>query len=268
MKQDSAIGIGLCGSLFDDRLLSLPKTGAAYAEVGFSELAGHAKEEISERAARLHERGVPTPAANVMFPGSIPLTGPKVDKGEIAQYLDSTLEKASPLGLSRLVLGSGGSRRVPEAFSREKAFDQLCELLSDLISPALKKYGITCCIEPLNRRECNILNTCRESAKLVRAVDKDNIRLLVDLYHFQIEGEEISSLSDYGDILAHAHIASEKNSRALPQPGDGEDYAPFFQALHEIGYEGKLSLEGSIAEDFFSCVQSSVAFLNSLAARN
>ncbi len=268
MKQGSPIQIGLCASLFDDRLLSLPKTGARYAEVGFSELSGHTKEEIAQRAALLHESGVPTPAANVMFPGSIALTGPQAEKSRISEYLDATLEKASSLGLSRLVLGSGGSRRVPEGFSREQAFEQLCVLCRDLISPALEKYQIICCIEPLNQRECNILNTCRESAKLVRAVNKENIRLLVDLYHFQMEREEIGSLSDHGDILAHAHIASEKNNRALPGQGDNEDYTPFFQILHKIGYEGMLSLEGTISDDFFSCVQSSVAFLNSLAARS
>ena len=41
------------------------------------------------------------------------------------------------------------------------------------------------------------------------------------------------------------HIASAKNSRAIPAPGDGEDYAAFFAALHAAGYDGEVSLEGS-----------------------
>ena len=258
--------IGCCTSLFQDAILTLPKLGVDYAEIGLSELSRHSPEEVSQRARLLSQAGVRCLAGNVLFPGELSLTGPRTDLPAVSEYLEATLQKAAALGIQRVVFGSGGPRRVPEGFSREAAWEQLCGLCAEILSSALEKYGMTCCIEPLNREECNILNTSGECARLVREVGKENIRLLVDLYHFDREQEPLSALEDYGDILAHAHIASAKNSRALPKEGDGEDYAAFFRALASIGYRGALSLEGSVTGDFAACVSESVAYLRTFAS--
>ena len=95
-------------------------------------------------------------------------------------------------------------------------------------------------------------------------MDKTSIRLLVDLYHFDLEREPRASLAGYRGLLAHAHIASAKNGRLFPQPGDGEDYASFFRALQEAGYEGSLSLEGSVKGDFLEFAGSSIRYLHTL----
>ncbi len=258
--------IGCCVSLFHDAVFTLSELGVDYAEIGLSELSLHSGEEISERAERLSEAGVPCLAGNVLFPGELALTGPHTELSAISEYLGATLEKAALLGVRTVVFGSGGSRRAPEGFPREAAWEQLRGLCAELLSPALQKHGMTCCIEPLNRRECNILNTSEECACLVREVGKPNIRLLVDLYHFDLEREPLSVLAGYGDILAHAHIASAKNGRALPKEGDGEDYAAFFQALRSIGYSGSLSLEGSVSGTFEDCIAESAAYVRKFSA--
>ena len=99
-------------------------------------------------------------------------------------------------------------------------------------------------MEPLNQKETNILTTSGECFRLVEAVNHPNLQLLVDLYHFDLEGESLSALEGYRGRLGHCHIASAQNSRLVPQPWDGQDYLPFFQALAAMGYEGRLSLEG------------------------
>lgn len=257
--------IGCCTSLFQDAILTLPQLGADYAEIGLSELSQHSEKEVSHRAELLARAGVRCLAGNVLFPGGLPLTGPHTDLPAISEYLKATLAKAAILGIQTVVFGSGGPRRVPEGFSREAAWEQLRRLCAQLLSPALQQYNITCCIEPLNRKECNILNTSEECARLVREVDRANICLLVDLYHFDLEKEPLSALEGYGEILAHAHIASAKNNRALPQKGDGEPYAAFFQALRDIDYAGALSLEGTVTGDFETCVAESIAYLRTFA---
>ena len=160
--------IGCCVSLFHDAVFTLSGLGVDYAEIGLSELSLHSGEEISERAERLSEAGVPCLAGNVLFPGELALTGPHTELSAISEYLGATLEKAALLGVRTVVFGSGGSRRAPEGFPREAAWEQLRGLCAELLSPALQKHGMTCCIEPLNRRECNILNTSEECACLVR----------------------------------------------------------------------------------------------------
>lgn len=71
-------------------------------------------------------------------------------------------------------------------------------------------------------------------------------------------------ISRYQGHLGHCHIASARNHRLLPQPWDGEDYLPFFQALQSIGYTGRLSLEGDTRGGLHQ-LASSLAYVKELA---
>ncbi|MFR8126029.1 MAG: TIM barrel protein [Acutalibacter sp.] len=100
------------------------------------------------------------------------------------------------------------------------------ELCREHIAPAAAAHGITCCVEPLNRKETNILTTSGECFRLVEAVNHPNLQLLVDLYHFDLEGESLSALEGYRGRLGHCHIASAQNSRLVPQPGTARTTSP------------------------------------------
>lgn len=51
-----------------------------------------------------------------------------------------------------------------------------------------EQYGVTIAIEPLNRRECNVLNTVAEGAEMVHALQLSKVRLLADAFHMCCEG--------------------------------------------------------------------------------
>lgn len=256
--------IGCCASLWEDLILALPSAGADYAEAGFSTLVDHTLEEIAARGKELQAAGVTVETMNLLFPSGIPLTGPAADFSVVDRYLEETLPKAAALGVKVVVFGSGGNRRVPVGFSHTAAFEQLVALCRDHMGPAMGRFGITCCVEPLNRRECNILTTSQECFHLVQAADHPHVRLLVDLYHFDLEGESLSVLESYGDCLQHLHIASAKHARQIPAPDDGEDYLAFFQALKAAGYTGRVSLEGSM-EGGIPQIRESIGLLRFLA---
>lgn len=256
--------IGCCTSLWEDLIFDLPAAGADYAEVSFSSLGEKSLAQVKERAQQLKSAGVAVESMNILFPGELRLTGPEADFSTVDRYLGENLPKAAALGVKVVVFGSGGSRRVPDGFSREQAFFQLTELCKEHIAPAMAAHGITCCVEPLNSKECNILNTSSECFQLVQAVNHSHFQLLVDLYHFDMEGESLSAISHYAGHLCHTHIASAKNNRCIPQPGDGEEYGAFFQALKDIGYSGRMSLEGAMPGGI-SQIAPSLAYLRQLA---
>lgn len=256
--------IGVCLSVFDDKIERFKELGADYIETNMTQLSEHSFSEIEGRKKLLSSLGAECYSANCLFPGDIRLTGEDVDSRKISDYIEDVFAKAEILGLKIAVFGSGRSRSIPEGFPEDKAHDQLKRLLGDIIAPAAEKHGIVCCIEPLRHEETNVFNTCTDAAKLIREVNSKNVRLLVDLYHMDMEREPRKVLSELGDILSHAHIASAKNARAIPQPGDGEDYAEFFSILKSIGYQGGISLEGGAGEDFCAGVKSSIAYLRTL----
>lgn len=254
---------GCCMSLLDENLPRLAQAGADYAETGFTSLQELTLAQCRERAQQLEEAHLAVEVMNVLFPAALPLTGPQADLAAAADYLDRGLEKAALFGTKKLVFGSGAARRVPEGFPREAAWEQLLTLCREVIAPRMERRGMVCCIEPLQKGECNILNTCAEAFPLVRAVGSPGVRLLVDLYHFDLEGEPRPSLEHYRGYLCHAHIASAKNGRLPPLPGDGEDYREFFRHLAAAGYQGEVSLEGNMPGGLEQ-VKTSLAYLRSL----
>lgn len=255
--------IGVCLSVFDDKITRFNELGADYIETNLTQLSEHGFSEIEQRAKLLSSIGAECYSANCFFPGDIRLTGEGVNTERISEYIEDVFAKAAILGLKIAVFGSGRARAVPEGFSRAAAHDQLKRLLGDIIAPTAEKHGIICCIEPLRHEETNVFNTCTEAAGLIREVNSKSVRLLVDLYHMDMEKEPHESLLECGDILSHAHIASAKNARNIPQPGDGEDYGEFFSILKKLGYQGGISLEGGAGEDFCKGVKSSVSYLRS-----
>ncbi len=256
--------LGCCMSLWEDSILELPAAGGDYAEASFSSLREKTLAEVMQRASQLKHAGVAVEAMNVLFPVDLPLTGPEADFSTADRYLAENLPKAAALGAQVIVFGSGGSRRVPEGFSHREAFAQLVEFCQEHLAPAMASHGILCCVEPLCRKECNILNSSEEVFQLVKEVNHPNLGLLIDLYHFDLEQEPLAVLGKYQGQLGHTHIASAKNNRLIPLPGDGENYSAFFQALKGIAYQGRMSLEGNMPGGMAQ-IRASLAYLRTLA---
>ena len=166
--------------------------------------------------------------------------GPQAKHDAILAYAQTVFDRASQVGSRIVVFGSGRARRVPEGFSREEATEQFVELLKRM-GPLAAEYNIVVAIEPLNKNECNLLNTVRQGTEIVRRVDHPNIRVLADIYHMAMEEEGAQSLIQAGALLAHVHIA-EKEGRARPGAA-AFDFVPYFDALRQIGYTGGISLE-------------------------
>ena len=64
-------------------------------------------------------------------------------------------------------------------------------------------------------------------------------------------------------MLRHCHIA-RLDGRRWPRHNDGENYSAFFAALADIGYDGRLSVEGK-TEDLESDAPAALALLRDSA---
>lgn len=190
------------------------------------------------RAAKL-----PYPVLNCFVPADLKITGPQVNAAELQKYVATTCARAELAGVKVIVFGSGGARQVPQGFDQQEAHAQLVRFCA-MLAPIAWQHGVTVVVEPLNRQECNVLTTVGECATLVREVAHPGLRLLVDAYHFFRDNDSYEDLVMHGDLLAHVHIATVSNRLA---PGaEPCDFAPFFAALAKAGYNGRISIEGSI----------------------
>jgi sugar phosphate isomerase/epimerase len=188
---------------------------------------------------------LPCPVVNCFIPADLKITGPAVDKEALRRFVTTAFARAQKARVDTIVLGSGGARSVPAGFSHEKATDQIADFCV-LCAPLAADHAVTVVLEPLNRRECNILTSVRETAGIVNAVNHPAIRLLVDAYHWAMENDSVQDIVTYGSLIRHAHIATVPNRKA---PGLEEyDFAPFFRALTDAGYAGRISIEGAIPD--------------------
>jgi len=228
-------------------ILALPALAANkydYAELPVAQVMALDETEFENVLKKLEDSGMVCEAMNNFFPAHIKLTGPNISQTAISEYLDKALERASRLGAKIVVFGSSGARNVEPGFPMDKATEQLKETLQ-IISEKAIPFGILVAIESLNTKESNIINSLTEAAALAKAVDRPNIGVLIDLYHMEMDGEGleiIKELHDSGTVFMHAHIADTPAGRGFPL--DEEKFTGFAQALEEINYTGRLSVEG------------------------
>jgi len=97
--------------------------GLEYMEAALVSLSAAPAEEIERFVEFLNEIDFTCPAANLMFPGDIRLTGPEADFKKAEDYLYRTFEHVKKIGIKAVVFGSGRARQVPEGFSREAALE-------------------------------------------------------------------------------------------------------------------------------------------------
>lgn len=198
------------------------------------------------------DSALPIPAANCLLPGDLKVTGPDVDLAKVEAYMANALARAGRAGTRTLVFGSGGARNVPDGFDRAKAREQIVAFLKASM-PYAQKAGVTIVAEPLNKGECNIINSVAEAMEYVRAVDHPNFRCLVDSYHFWLEREPLSNLEAAMPFIRHVHLADEQG-RVAPGVSGNSDYRPFFRALKNGGYDGHISIECKVTPEEYAPV--------------
>ena len=252
--------IGVCTGF--ENLEKAAAFGFDYIEVGVGSVAGLSEEEFEDLKKKLEGAPIGVEAANVMLPGSIRLTGDEADHETMRRYLEGAYARLSAIGCRTVVFGSGGARRIPDGFDREKAMDQLFAA-SVIIAETAAKYGVTIALEPLNRKECNVINSVSEGGELVEKVRDPAFRLLADYYHIGMDGEDFGGMRRYGRYLRHTHIA-HPTVRSVPARGDGGGYEEFFGVLKEVGYGERVSIEARV-EDFDREMPAALLYLKELA---
>jgi D-psicose/D-tagatose/L-ribulose 3-epimerase len=238
------VRVGYCTSL--KNLDAAKAAGFEYVELSATEIAALSDAEYDAAAAHLKAIGLPTPAANLFLPAALKVTGPAVDPAAQMAHVRKAFERLEKLGTVVVVFGSGGARRVPDGFAKDEAFAQLVDFGRRAAREA-KAHGITIAVEPLRKQETNIINTAAEGLALVNAIGDPNFQLMIDFYHLASEQEDPAIVLRAKDHIRHLHVANPQG-RVFPQKWDEFDYAPFFANLRAIGYDQRISVEGSTTD--------------------
>jgi len=109
------------------------------------------------------------------------------------------------------------------------------------IAKYAQKFGISICVEQINRYETYFINTTTDALKYCKDVGEPNMELLLDAHHLILEELSIyDSIKTAGTYLGHFHTA--ENNRGIPGTGQVR-WDEVFRALKEINYSDWLVIE-------------------------
>ncbi|MEL1251091.1 TIM barrel protein [Aurantiacibacter gilvus] len=162
------------------------------------------------------------------------------EHGEMLAAVADTLAEAVKLGSPPLIVASGF--RV-EGMSEEEHFANAVWVLKRAAALA-EEAGVTLVPEPLNTElfATMYLVDTKLGLDLVEAVNSPRLKLLYDVYHSRVMGE------DPREVLAgRMHLVEHVQVAGCPgrnEPGTGDlNYAEVMQALADLGYSGPIGLE-------------------------
>lgn len=245
------IKLGICTKI--EEAEAMAKIGYQYVEVSLSSIAKMSDEEFAKYKEKALAGPIKPESANGFMGSPLTVVGPTADLKPIEEYMKKAFPRANELGIKILVYGSAGTRKLPDGWAKEKAIEQLVAFLQ-LASDCAKPYpGLTIIVEPLRPQESNFINTIEEGLDVVKKADRPNVRAFGDIYHMGVQNEPMDAIYEGGaEWFKHFHIA-RVDGRAWPKAGDSsmEYYQKAFKAMRDIGYVGRVSIEGkgSVKED-------------------
>ncbi len=109
------------------------------------------------------------------------------------------------------------------------------------LAASAKQYDINLGMEVLNRFESHILNTAEEGVQFVEEVGMDNVKVMLDTFHMNIEEVSMGgAIRRAGKLLGHFHTG-ECNRMV---PGKGRiPWREIGDALRDIEYDGTVVME-------------------------
>jgi len=215
----------------------------------------HSNKDLDAVRAALDETGLPL--AGILCEPIAALGNPETHQWFL-EGVRSSLAAARQLGAGVMIAQSGDDLHdIARPLQHKAIVDVLREA-----GRILDGSGVTLAIEPLNDRVDHAgyyLTSTTEGLDIVDEVGRPEVKLLYDIYHAAVMGEDVDLLAGRVDRVAHVHLADTPGRGA---PGTGKlDYVERLGWLQANGYTGLVGLEYKLS----GSTEKSLAFRESLA---
>jgi 5-keto-L-gluconate epimerase len=168
--------------------------------------------------------------------------------------LAGRLSSAVTIGLLNGNLGNNISEAAKRRENHFACLEECCRSAADA--------GVSLLLEPLNRYECDWLNTAEEALSLIERIGAVNLKYLADTFHMNIEERDIAvSIRRARSALGYVHLVDSNRC------GPGQGHLPFREILNtltDIGYDGYLSFECLPKPDVDRVLQDSLSYVKTL----
>ena len=142
---------------------------------------------------RVRQAGIGVTICGVFGPRRDMSSADGAIRGEALAYLERCIDDASALGspfVSGPMYAAVGNARLLDPEARRKQWDRAVAGLRGAADYA-KARSVKLAIEPLNRFETDLVNTVDQGLRLIADIGADNVGLLLDTFHMNIEEKDI-----------------------------------------------------------------------------
>jgi len=194
--------------------------------------------------SRLADAGLDAVTSTVLLQGTDITSADAAIRHQGVEYLKDCVRATAAIGKTNLS-GVVYSQHVKAGQTRPGSgeWEHSAACLREVAVYA-REFGVQIGLEPVNRYESCLINTCEQALKLKAMIGEPNIKVHLDTYHMNIEEKSFyEATRAAGADLMHYHLC--ENDRGIPGTGlVGWD--DIFQALGEIGYTGYAALESFV----------------------
>lgn len=224
-----------------DLIDRIKKLGLDFIEIPLMKLEKFDAEAVKQR---LSDADLEAVTSTALLEGyDITSDDPAVRKAGV-EYLKKSVDATYKIGATSFS-GVIYSQHVKNASNRptSKDWENSVSCLKEVAQYA-QKFGVTLGIEPVNRYESYLINTCEQAKELNEMIDEPNMRIHLDSYHMNIEEKDFYKATKLaGEDLIHYHFC--ENDRGIPGTGLVK-WDDIFRALAEIDYKGYVALESFV----------------------
>ncbi len=158
-------------------------------------------------------------------------------------HLNRVIDCAEALGANALV---GPWFQPLGVFSGEGPTEAELSRCADVhraVAQKTRDAGLICALEPLNRFECYLLNTCEQTSAYLDRLGESNFGILYDTFHANIEEKDPVAAFHTAWAKGHVnHVHISENDRGTPGRGHAK-IRETIAALKGVGYDGWLTIE-------------------------
>ena len=171
------------------------------------------------------------------------LRGNRKEQVTSMEYVQALVDLAPILG-SKLVAGPiYSSVGRADLFDEEQKVQQWQTAVSNLrkLAAYAAEKDVKLAIEPLNRYETDMVNTCDQALRMIADVGSDNLLVHLDSFHMNLEEKDPAlAIRNAGNKLGLLHASG--SDRGTPG-GDQINWDRIFAALDHIHYQGDIVIE-------------------------
>lgn len=230
---------------------NIRQAGFDYAELDVPEIEALPEAQFCAFCDKVHETGFPVPTGARALPIAEPwFFTDYFCVMDYKEYLEHACKRAKLLGMGRIIIGNGKARLLIDETSirYESRFIDFMHMFAEIAGD----HGVEVILEPLGPMYSNYINTLPEAVRIIHEVGMPNLFTMADLRHLVWAKEPLADIVAYADYVHHIHMdyPTSYPARSFPKAEDDFDYTEFLGAVKKSGYQGTLTIEADIPEDW------------------